>query len=52
MVNYEPIYDINSTWEVYFNLPKMIDQKLLDQYNEIWKKIKLKLTFTNKENQN
>ena len=41
MVNYEPIYDINGTWEVHFNFPKMIDQKLLDQCDEVWKKIKL-----------
>lgn len=47
MVNYEPIYDINGMWEVYFNFPKMIDQELLDQCDEVWKKIKL--TFTNEE---
>ena len=41
---YEPIYDRDGIWEVHFELPKMIDQKLLDQCDEVWKKIKL--TFT------
>ena len=47
MVKYEPIFDINGIWEVHFNFPKMIDQKLLDQYSEECKKIKL--TFSNEE---
>lgn len=47
MVNYEPIYDKDRIWEVHFNFPKMIDQKLLDQCDEVWKKIKL--TFIDEE---
>lgn len=51
MVNYEPIYDINGTWEVHFNtlelerLQKL--ERLYEQCDEVWKKIKL--TFTNEE---
>lgn len=48
---YEPIYDINGTWEVYFNTSELERlqelERLYDQYDEFWKKIKL--TFTNEE---
>lgn len=48
---YEPIYDINGTWEVYFNTSELERlqklERLYKQYDEVWKKIKL--TFTNEE---
>ena len=51
MVNYEPIYDINGTWEFHFNISELERlqelERLYGQYDEVWKKIKL--TFTDEE---
>ena len=51
MVKYEPIYDINGTQEVYFNILELERlqklERLYEQCDEVWKKIKL--TFTNEE---
>ena len=48
---YEPIYDINGIWEVYFNTSELERlqelERLYEQCDEVWKKIKL--TFSNEK---